>query len=53
MKLDATVDRVVGWQMDWCEILSVQGEEAGAKLECEGDGLVFRMRGRSWQVMRQ
>lgn len=39
-KLDATIDRVVGWQMDWREILSVQSDEAGAKLECKSDGIV-------------
>ena len=47
-KLDATIDRVVGWRMDLREILSVQGDEAFAKPKCESDGIVIASTWRSW-----
>ena len=51
-KLDATIDRVVGWQIDWREILSVQSDETVAKLKCESNGIVIAGTWRSWQVMK-
>jgi hypothetical protein len=42
-KLNATIDRIVEWQMDWREILSCKAMKAAALRECESDGIIDKV----------
>lgn len=51
-KLNATIDRVLEWQLDWREILSCKAMKAVALLKCESDGIVVAGTWR-WQTKQK